>query len=108
MNNLSQRTKLELAVKDAQSEVILAQKTLAAKRTELSKAEDQLINTREARIRAEESLRTFDAANDLLSTRDDLRDVEIDRFRDALPKALLKIQDEPKLKYIRVGDLETV
>jgi lipopolysaccharide export LptBFGC system permease protein LptF len=104
MNN-DIRKQLEQNLADAQVEVNLAQVAIAARRVEFTKAEDRLIDAREMRTKAEEALRVFEMKNDHDSTRDDLKDVEIERLRGTLPEALKKIENEPKLDYIRLGEL---
>jgi len=108
MNNLQQRNLLEQALKNAEQEMALAKIQIAARRLDLMKAEDKLVNAKEDGVKAKEALRVFDAANDLISTRDDLKDLEVERFREKLPEAMKKVAHEPRLEYIRVGDLNTV
>lgn len=74
----------------------------------LDGVETDLINAKEAKHRAEESLEIYRQTRVIDSSLDDFRDAEVAAFREVMPACMEKIAHELPLRYTTISELDTL
>ena len=103
----TEELKLKLKVIEAEKEVEECRRKFFAKRKELTDTETKLMEAKEILLRAAENLREFRNTYIGENSVDEHRDQQIADYRERMPEVMKRIENEPKLPYAAIWDLDT-
>lgn len=88
--------------------IVACQRRLSSIHRDFLEAESNLIHAKELKRKAEEALFLHTESTDDSSFTDDVREQQIQEYREKMPKLLKEIENEKPLKYRAMGEIGTI